>query len=201
MKITIVYPASAHSAYRVAADEFAALTAQVSAVKTECRVVTDEEYGKGESDLTVLIGSDAVNPLVADLYLSLRIGNLGIRYGTDDYTVRTREADERQVLILAGGRPRSALYAVYRYFEIFCGCRWFWDGDRLPKTALPTAGIDLTESPRFDFRGIRSAFHPEKFVVIHGNQISFSMLCAMRAAARFANFAGSGRGLPSARSA
>ena len=159
MKITIVYPASAHSAYRVAADEFAALAAQVSAVKTECRVVTDEEYGKGESDLTVLIGSDAVNPLVADLYLSLRIGNLGIRYGTDDYTVRTQEADGRQVLILAGGRPRSALYAVYRYFEIFCGCRWFWDGDRLPKTALPTAGIDLTESPRFDYRGIRYFAH------------------------------------------
>lgn len=60
---------------------------------------------------------------------------------------------------MADARPRAALYAVYRYFEKFCGCRWFWDGDRIPKRNLPLQNIDLTESPVFEYRGIRYFAH------------------------------------------
>ena len=156
MKITIVYPAAAHKAYHVAAEEFAVLAKTVGSC--ESVIITDAEYQRTE-DQTVLIGSDAVNPIVADLYLSLQIKSLDIRYGADDYVIRTTEANGSRMLILAGGRPRSTIYAVYRYFELFCGCRWFWDGDRLPKTTLPFSDIDLSERPRFDYRGIRYFAH------------------------------------------
>lgn len=159
MNITIVYPAKAHSAYRIAAQEFEVLSKQVSNVCTQ--IITDAKYADRASSeaFTVLIGSDAVNSVTAQLYLNGQITDFGIRYGTDDYSIRTAEIDKRRFLFLVGGRPRAAIYAVYRYFELFCGCRWFWDGDRIPSADLPQSDIDLTESPRFDYRGIRYFAH------------------------------------------
>ena len=159
MEITVVYPARAHSAYSIAAHTFASLAKQVSDVKLQ--LLTDAQYTKSETQgaYTVLIGNDAVNPVVAELYLSRQIDSFGIRYGTDDYCIRTAHLRDENMLFLAGGRPRSALYAVYRYFEKFCNCRWFWDGDRISKAQLPFSGIDCTESPRFAYRGLRYFAH------------------------------------------
>lgn len=160
MKITVVRPAVAHSAYGIAADTFAELAERV--LGAEITALTDDEYlakGAKGSELVVLVGNDAVNSVVADLYLSMRLEPFGIRYCTDDYLLRTVEIDGTKYLIFAGGRPRSAIYAVYRYFELFCDCRWFWDGDRLTGTELKTEGIDLVESPRFDYRGLRYFAH------------------------------------------
>lgn len=160
MRITVVYPSRSHSAYAIAADVFSSLARQIAAA--EVRVVCDETLlteEVTESDLTVLIGSDAVNHAVADLYLAQKIAPLGIRYGSDEYCIRSFCIDQKPCLLLVGGRPRSTLYAVYRYFELFCGCRWFWDGDRIPQTRLPLEGIDLCESPRFEYRGIRYFAH------------------------------------------
>ena len=159
MKITVVRPTHSHSAYGIAADTFKNLASTVS--DCEIDIITDEEYFSAEyaADLFVLIGNDAANAVVADLYLTQRIDKLGIRYGKDDYLIRTHEIDGKRFMILAGGRPRAAIYAVYRYFEVFCGCRWFWDGDRTPKGELTVSGIDMLESPRFDYRGIRYFAH------------------------------------------
>lgn len=160
MKLLVVYPKEAHRAYRIAAETFAQLAKQVSGADT--RLVTDEDYIAGEKSdaaLTVLIGNDAVNDVLAGLYLERKTKPLGIRYCTDDYCIRTVCANDTDFLLLAGGRPRSAIYAVYRYFELYCGCRWFWDGDRILQTKLVTEGIDLAESPRFEYRGLRYFAH------------------------------------------
>lgn len=159
MNITIVYPSHAHRAYEIAADTFASLAEQVAGV---CATrITDEDYlsQNASAEFIVLIGNDAVNDVAAKFYLAKQIDGFGIRYGTDDYCIRTAQIDGKQFLFLAGGRPRAAIYAVYRYFEHFCGCRYFWDGDRIPKTELPQSGIDMTESPRFDYRGLRYFAH------------------------------------------
>ncbi len=156
MKICIVYPAQSHSAYRIAAETFGKLAEQVAGISS--RILTDEEFISTD-EVTVLIGNDAVNSVVADLYLERKIDALGIRYGTDDYCLRSVVCDENHYLILAGGRPRSAIYAVYRYFERFCGCRWFWDGDRIPHAELVLSEVDLVESPRFEYRGLRYFAH------------------------------------------
>ncbi len=157
MKLTVVYPTLAHSAYKIAADAFASLAEQVSGIKPSLR--SDEDLPASDEEVLVLIGNDAVNSCTAKLYLSQAVEPFRIRYGTDDYCIRTLVSEGRSVLILAGGRPRATLYAVYRYFEKFCGCRWFWDGDRIPHGNLPVAEIDLTESPRFEYRGLRYFAH------------------------------------------
>lgn len=158
-RLTIIRPARAHRAFEIAASTFADLAQRVSDAKVT--VLTDREADKLSplTDAVILIGSDAANHAVADLYLSGAAESFGIRYGTDDYCIRTSEVDGKPTLILAGGRPRSTIYAVYRYFERFCDCHWFWDGDRLSRTDLPLSGIDLTESPRFEYRGLRYFAH------------------------------------------
>ena len=55
MKITVVYPSNAHSAYKVASNNFIDLVKQVSG--DEITAVTDSEYSSlNDSDLIVLIG-------------------------------------------------------------------------------------------------------------------------------------------------
>lgn len=160
MKLSIIYPSRAHSGYKIAADVFASLAEKISGYSSE--IITDDEYLScgTHRELVVLIGNDAVNNVTANFYLQKKLDSFGIRYGTDDYCIRTSEIEATQFLFLAGGRPRSAIYAVYRYFELFCGCRWFWDGDRIFKQReLPFAGIDITERPRFDYRGLRYFAH------------------------------------------
>ena len=157
MILTVVRPAAAHSAYKIAAETFAHMAELVSGARVN--IITDGEYVAKRGEHVVFIGNDAANSAVADLYLNRRIDGFGIRYGTDAYCIRTANIEGESILILAGGRPRAAIYAVYRYFELYCGCRWFWDGDRVPTCELPFEGIDLTESPRFEYRGLRYFAH------------------------------------------
>ena len=159
MHFTVVYPTNAHTAYEIAADIFVDFAMRVG--NTVAETITDEEYLslKTKPEKTVLIGNDSANSVLAELLIAGKVAKLGFRYGTDGYTVRTEKIDEESILILAGGRPRATIYAVYRYFEKFCGCRWFWDGDRMPHTALPLEDLNLTEAPRFDYRGIRYFAH------------------------------------------
>ena len=156
-KLIVIRPAHAHHAYEIAANTFADLAREVAGV--EVTILTDRERDQIPQDETplVLIGSDSANHFTADLYLSKIINGFGIRYCTDDYCLRTIEYEGHKVLILAGGRPRSTIYAVYRYFELFCDCHWFWDGDRINKTELPFSNIEKTESPRFEYRGSAGA--------------------------------------------
>jgi len=157
MKLTILYPSQGHSAYKIAAETFADLARQTAAA--ESVLITDKDPIPDDNSPIAVIGTDAVNLYTADLYFQRTIDDFGIRYNTDDYRIQTLEVNGRAHLLLAGGRPRSTLYAVYRYFEKFCGCRWFWDGDRIPPGNLPFADIDLTESPRFEYRGLRYFAH------------------------------------------
>ena len=157
MKLTVLYPAYAHSAYKIAAESFAGLAKQVSGA--ECILRSDADTLPEDDSSVVVIGTDAVNHYAAGLYFQRKIDDFHIRYNTDDYRIYTRNIDGRMHLFVAGGRPRSTLYAAYRYFEIYCGCRWFWDGDRIPRGKLPLQGIDITESPRFEYRGLRYFAH------------------------------------------
>ena len=159
MSVFVVYPKNSHSAYEIAADVFVDLAKRVG--QTETKKMTDEEYLalNTKPEKTVLIGHDGANSALAELLLLGKTSKLGFRYGTDDYTIRTEKIADESIVILAGGRPRSSIYAVYRYFEKFCGCRWFWDGDRVPSSNLPFDGLSLNESPHFDYRGTRYFAH------------------------------------------
>jgi len=76
--------------------------------------------------------------------------------GLDAYRMKSDAAG----LELAAVNGRSALYAVYDFLERRGGCRWFWDGDVVPKGAAPDiAGLDVLEHSSFEFRGLRYFAH------------------------------------------
>ena len=162
MSFLIVRPEKAPPAYKIAAEIFADLTKEVTGVRPG--IVTDRAARSalpGEATLTfALIGSDDVNLLTRDLLAEAKMPSLPLRYGTDDYAVQSGSVQNCPSLVLAGGRGRSTIYAVYRYFEKILGCQWFWDGDRIPKKdKLPLQNISFSESPRFQYRGTRYFAH------------------------------------------
>ena len=62
--------------------------------------------------------------------------------------------------VITGGNARSVLYAVYDLLEKRGGCRWFWDGDVVPKiTELDLANLAVDEKSRFKYRACRYFAH------------------------------------------
>lgn len=62
--------------------------------------------------------------------------------------------------VITGDKPRSVLYGVYDLLERRGGCRWFWDGDVVPKRdALDLGGLDVHEHSRFRYRATRYFSH------------------------------------------
>lgn len=52
------------------------------------------------------------------------------------------------------------LYGVYRFFELRADCRYFWDGDIIPgRKDIDIGGMNVCESPRFEYRGLRYFAH------------------------------------------
>jgi len=159
---TVIVPSAGEPAYRVAGEVFCEMWEKVAGAKP--RSARDD--GKLPAGDIVLIGSDAVNPVVHRLILQARIENLGIRYGTDDYRILSLPEQNRTLLILAGGMGRSTIYAVYDFFRKKAGVEYFWDGDVIPKRAsIELTGCDFTERPHFEYRGLRYFAHrgPHRF--------------------------------------
>jgi hypothetical protein len=57
-------------------------------------------------------------------------------------------------LLLAGGRPRGTLYAVYRFLSKVCGVRWWapWATHIPKKSTLRVPALSLEEKPAFEYR-------------------------------------------------
>lgn len=154
MSIVILKANTDIAAYEEAANAFKHMYEAVTGKSIEFVNIDD-----GHSDL-IIIGSDSVNDFVMNEVMELRIDDLGIKYGTDDYCVRSYKVNNRNALIFAGGRGRSTLYAIYDYFERYLNCHYFWDGDVIPHSdTIPMENIYINEIPRFDYRGIRYFAH------------------------------------------
>ena len=138
----------------LAAAEFASLWQQITGRKLDVTAKDDPK-----SDL-VVIGSDAFNSFSHAKIVEKVIPQFVTPSGTDTYQLRSASDAGRNLLFLAGGRPRAMLYAVYRFFELRAGCRYFWDGDRIPRAKkIDITGLDVVESPRFQYRGLRYFAH------------------------------------------
>ncbi len=101
--------------YQTAAEIFAGYSRKITGRTPEIITVDDET-----SDLIVL-GNDAEHPFVLELLLAGKVDSLGIRYDSDDYSLTSLHENNRNLLLIAGGRGRSLLYGVYDYLER-CGC-------------------------------------------------------------------------------
>ena len=150
----ILKPTRATFAYEEAALIFQELYEKITGKRIDISEADDEK-----SDL-IVIGADDVNDFCMNRFLEGKLSSFGIRYGTDDYCIRSYIEDGRRITILAGGRARSTVYAVYDYFERFAGCAYFWDGDVIPKRdTIETGDLDIVEKPRFEYRGMRYFAH------------------------------------------
>jgi hypothetical protein len=140
--------------FRIAADAFAGLWQQVTGRKPGI-VCSDD----GKSDLIVL-GSDAVHSFSHSKIVEKNIKQFSIRSDMDDFQLLSHSEKGRDMLFIAGGRPRALLYGVYYFFELRAGCRYFWDGDRIPTAdAVDISGLNVLEKPRFEYRGLRYFAH------------------------------------------
>jgi len=151
MKILI--PKCCEEVYCIAAEEFKSFYEKVTG--TVLPIIREPQ-----DDDMIVIGSDAVNHYTAELMLSNKINEFKIRYCTDDYHIKTETVNGKKLLFLAGGRGRAVMYAVYRFFEVCAGCRYFWDGDIIANVReININDIDIAESPHFEYRGLRYFAH------------------------------------------
>lgn len=150
----IIKPTQGNATYDKAAKVFQEMYKKITGEHIEI-----EDSDDMKSDL-YLIGSDAVNDIALRDIFDGKLDSLNIRYGTDDYCIRSYKNNDRNIVILAGGRGRSTLYAIYDYFERFADCHYFWDGDVIPhKTDIQITDIDVIEKPHFEYRGLRYFAH------------------------------------------
>ncbi|MBQ6924093.1 MAG: hypothetical protein IJQ73_05585, partial [Kiritimatiellae bacterium] len=74
----------------------------------------------------------------------------------DEYRIRS-VADGVEFI---GSNGRSVFFAVYDFLERRAGCRWFWDGDVVPRRdTIDLGGLDVREKSRFEYRAIRYFAH------------------------------------------
>ena len=157
--LTVLAPPSGEKAYQIAAEEFVRLWEKVTSQRPALRRAEPALRNLPPGNV-VVIGSDAVQPVVHELIRSKTLESLGIEYGGDGYRILSLKRDKDQCLILAGGSGRSTLYAVYDFFRRQAGVEYFWDGDVIPQRAqIPWDSLDVRETPRFEYRGLRYFAH------------------------------------------
>ena len=159
----ILEPASAPKAYAIAARECQRYYEAVTGT-------TLDIIAEADASNLIVIGSDSVNRFCREAVEQQILEPLTLGADSDAYRLKSAEKDGRHYLFLAGGNGRATLYAVYDFFERQAGCRYFWDGDIVPKRETITMdGLDVSESPRFAYRGIRYFAHRslERFQAEH----------------------------------
>ncbi|MDR1284538.1 MAG: hypothetical protein LBK99_27565 [Opitutaceae bacterium] len=163
-RVLILKPENGGKACDIAAAEFQKYYQQITGERLPIIPRAAAAAASNATASLIVIGSDAVNRFCRDCIEQKIIAPFRIRTGTDDFHLLSARdaANGRDLLFLAGGRPRATLYAVYHFFETRAGCSWFWDGDVVPKmpaAASDFTGLDLAETPRFEYRGLRYFAH------------------------------------------
>jgi len=145
--------ADANDFFQLPAQEFKKYYEQITGSKAVITAVP----AAGED--MVILGSDAVNSYTHDKILDGTLPELNIVTGSDSYKIVSVRGNGRNLLFFAAGCKRAYFYAVYHFFELQ-GCRYFWDGDRIPAgQEISLADWNIAETPRFHYRGLRYFAH------------------------------------------
>lgn len=135
-RAVIVCAADAIEPEKHAAAELAAFLKQVTGAEFAVAATAGTDRPR------LLVGEGAAK--LADPGFSL--GDLG----AEGVVLRTAGQD----LILAGGRPRGTLYAVYTFLEDTVGCRW-WSSkvSTIPRRpTLAVEALNIRYQPKFEYR-------------------------------------------------
>ena len=76
--------------------------------------------------------------------------------GRDAYSI----VSDVKGVVITGSNERSVWYGLYDLLERRGGCRWFWDGDVVPKKeSIDLSRLDVREESQFEYRAIRYFAH------------------------------------------
>ena len=140
--------------HKIAADEFNKIYSKITGQTLE--VITEDDH----TSHLIILGSDTDNVSVHHLVMENTISAVKCKVMSDEYEFISAEKNGRHLEILAAGRPRALLYAVYRFFELTASCRYYWDGDIIPENRnFYPFGFEKYESPRFKYRGLAYCPH------------------------------------------
>jgi hypothetical protein len=136
--LTIVLPRERILAEKTAARELSEYLGKMTGRRV---VFVDEDKAAGAADIH-LGGTAFTKKHIPDLD----------RFGKEEWAVLVKDG----VLVLAGGRPRGTLYAVYHYLEDVAGVHWFTPvTDFVPRhKKLPLPKKDMRGKPAMPYRDI-----------------------------------------------
>jgi hypothetical protein len=124
---------------RYAAEELASHLQQITGARFEVREIHPGEVPQSG----IIVGPGHMAEAV---FPEVKLGE----FGGEQVTIRTKG----NYLLLAGGRPRGTLYAVYRFLSKVCGVRWWapWATHIPKKSTLRVPALSLEEKPAFEYR-------------------------------------------------
>src|SRR6266540_1302184 len=127
----------ATAAEKHAAEELAATLETISGAKFEVREAIDAPSA------AIIVGP---GPLAAKYFPGVALAG----FGQEQLTIRTKG----RRLLLAGGRPRGTLYAVYRFLQDQLGVRWWtpWATTVPKKSSLSIPDLNIDAKPAFEYR-------------------------------------------------
>lgn len=136
---TIALASDAIPAEKTAAGELQKYLQQVTGVKLVVR--PEAEVGPAVPQILVGAGKRAKSLLPKQDWDAL---------GSDGIVIKTVGRN----LVLAGGRPRGSLYAVFQFLEDNAGCRWWTpEASRIPqKKSLTVSAQNVVYRSPFDYR-------------------------------------------------
>jgi hypothetical protein len=130
---------------RYAGEELASHLEKITGAKFELKEISSGEIPKagiiiGPGELTAKLFPEVVDYLQKP----------SSPFGGEQLTIRTKG----NYLLLAGGRPRGTLYAVYRFLSKQCGVRWWtpWATTIPKKRTLTIPKLSIEEKPAFEYR-------------------------------------------------
>jgi hypothetical protein len=135
---TIVTQPGATPAERYAAEELAHTLKQITGA-----VFAIVEASANAPASAIIVGP---GPLAKSLFPEVTLE----MFGGEQLTIRTRG----NRLLLAGGRPRGTLYAVYRFLQDSCGVRWWapWASTIPHQASLAIPDLAVDARPAFESR-------------------------------------------------
>lgn len=134
----IVAQRGATDAELYAAEQLAEMLSQMTGARFELRRDADEAPANA-----IIVGP---GPVAEKLFPGVKLNDLG----REQLVMRTSGGR----LLLAGGRPRGTVYAVFRFLQNECGVRWWtpW-ASRIPRRSnLVVRSLNVTQTPAFELR-------------------------------------------------
>lgn len=136
-KAVIVLQEGATAPEKLAAEELQKHLQQITGAQLAIR----NDVASGQAAIVVGPG-----PVASRLFPDVRLET----FGGEELIMRT----SGPYLLLAGGRPRGTMYAVFRFLQDRLGVRWWapWATSVPPRPTLTVADLDVRQKPAFESR-------------------------------------------------